>query len=445
MRTSSPSPGVVGWLDARLPVRKFWAAFVAERIPGGARWAYVFGSLCLALLVVQFLTGTAIALWYVPAPNAALASITYLSDQVTFGRVVLGIHHWSANILVGAVLLHVGQTFVYGAYKKPREVVWLSGVVLLLLVQAFHFSGFVLPWDQKGYWATEVGTSIIRATPLAGNLLSRVIRGGKELGAVTLSHFYAVHVLVLPAMVIGFAALHIVSLRCVGPAGSWRAPNAAAGRRQFFPHQMLKDAVSVAMLIAIVAALAICEYTPPASVADPTDTSFLPRPEWNFLFLYQLQRYLPGSIEAVGTTLIPGLLVLLLIALPFLDRGQLRTPSGRLGFLLGGTLIAALVVGLTVLAVMSDAATWEYVTHPVVREGAHLYAENDCGSCHRIRGEGASSAPDLSFIGQLREREWLRTYVRDPDSLNPATAMPPYTRLSATELDAIASYLKSLR
>ncbi|HSQ04896.1 MAG TPA: c-type cytochrome, partial [Burkholderiales bacterium] len=197
--------------------------------------------------------------------------------------------------------------------------------------------------------------------------------------------------------------------------------------------------------IAMVAALAICEYTPPTSVADPTDTSFLPRPEWNFLFLYQLQRYLPGSIEAVGTTLIPGLLVLLLIALPFLDRGQLRTPSGRLGFLLGGTLIAALVVGLTVLAVMSDAATWEYVTHPVVREGAHLYAENDCGSCHRIRGEGASSAPDLSFIGQLREREWLRTYVRDPDSLNPATAMPPYTRLSATELDAIASYLKSLR
>ncbi len=193
------TPRDSGWLDARLPVRSVWMSFLAERIPGGARWAYVFGSLCLVLLAVQILTGVAIAFFYVPAPNAALASITYFSTAVPFGRIVLGIHHWSANIFVGVVLLHVAQTFVYGAYKKPRELVWLSGVVLLLLVQGFHFTGFVLPWDQKGYWATEVGASIMKATPLVGDLLMRVMCGGEELGALTLSHFYAVHVLLLPA------------------------------------------------------------------------------------------------------------------------------------------------------------------------------------------------------------------------------------------------------
>jgi ubiquinol-cytochrome c reductase cytochrome b subunit len=444
--TTGKNPaGSGGWIDARLPVRNFWAAFLAERIPGGARWAYVFGSLCLALLAVQFVTGTAIAMVYVPAPDAALASISYLSSKVAFGRVVLGIHHWSANILVGVVLLHVAQTFIYGAYKKPRELVWLSGVVLLLFVQAFHFTGFVLPWDQKGYWATEVGTSIIQTTPFVGDLLMRVIRGGEELGALTLAHFYAVHVLVLPAAAMLLVALHLVCLRCAGPAGAWRPAIPATQRRPFFPHQMLKDAAAIAVLIAIIVALAAFDYTPPVSVADPTDTSVLPRPEWNFLFLYQLQRYFPGSFEWVGTTLVPGTLVLLLAAVPFLDRRSARSPVERLGVVFGGLVIAVSMAVLTVMAVASDPATWAYVTRPAVREGARLYAENECASCHKIRGEGASTAPDLSFIGDVREVNWLRTYVHDPDSLNPATTMPPYKRLSAGELDAIAVYLKSLR
>jgi ubiquinol-cytochrome c reductase cytochrome b subunit len=433
------------WLAVRLPVGSFWSAFLAERIPGGARWAYVFGSLCLALLAVQFVTGVTIALFYVPEPDAALASISYVSSRVACGRIVLGIHHWSANIFVGAVLLHMAQTFVYGAYKKPRELVWLSGVVLLLLVQGFHFTGFVLPWDQRGYWATEVGTAIISTTPLVGDLLMRVIRGGEELGALTLSHFYAVHVLILTAAVALFAVLHLACLRWVGPAGAWRPALPAAERKQFFPHQVLKDAIVIALVLTLIVGLAAFAYTPPASVADPTEASFLPRPEWNFLFLYQLQRYFPGSLEWLGTMVVPGVLVLFLVAVPFLDRQSERSPARRFAMVFGGVTVASFVVLLTVLAVASDPATWAYVTRPTERTGARLYAENDCATCHRVRGEGASSAPDLSFIGQMREIDWLRTYVRDPDSLNPATTMPPYKSLSEKEIDAIAAYLKSLR
>jgi ubiquinol-cytochrome c reductase cytochrome b subunit len=439
------APAGSSWLAARLPVGNLWSTFLAERIPGGARWAYVFGSLCLALLAVQFLTGVTIALFYVPEPDAALASISYLSSDIACGRIVLGIHHWSANIFVGVVLLHVAQTFLYGAYKKPRELVWLSGVALLLLVQGFHFTGFVLPWDQRGYWATEVGTAIISTTPLVGNLLMRVIRGGEELGALTLSHFYAVHVLILPAAVILFAVLHLACLRWVGPAGSWRPARPAAERKQFFPHQVLKDAIAIALVLAFIVGLAIFDYAPPATVADPTEASFLPRPEWNFLFLYQLQRYFPGSLEWLGTMVVPGLLVLFLIAVPFLDRRSERSPLRRFGVVFGGVTVASLVAVLTALAVASDPATWAYVTRPTVREGARLYAENDCATCHKVRGEGASSGPDLSFIGQAREIDWLRTYVRDPDSLNPATTMPPYKSLSEEEINAIAVYLKSLR
>jgi len=433
------------WLDARLPVLQFVASFLAERIPGGARWAYVFGSICLALLAVQFVTGVAIALFYVPAPNAALASIVYLSTHVTFGRIVLGIHHWSANIFVGVILVHVAQTFLYGAYKKPRELVWLSGVVLLLLIQGFHFTGFVLPWDQKGYWATEVATAIMQTAPLVGEMVLRVVRGGEDLGALTLSHFYAVHVLVLPAAAVLFTLLHLVSMRWTGPAGSWRPATAAAEEKGFFPHQVFKDAVAVMIVLVVIVGLAAFDYAPPAYVADPTDPSVVPRPEWNFLFLFQIQHYFPGWLEWVGTLVVPALLVGFLLVVPFVDRRSERNPLRRMWVVIGGGAIAVSIVILTALGVASDRATWAFATRPVVRTGARLYAENECASCHKIRGEGARSGPDLSFIGQKRDLDWLRTYVRDPERLNPSTAMPPHKGLSERDVDAIAAYLHSLR
>jgi ubiquinol-cytochrome c reductase cytochrome b subunit len=207
------------WIETRLPVRRLWQGFLRESIPGGARWAYVFGSLCLALLGVQLLTGVALVCFYVPSPDHALASLTYLAGDIPWGRVVLGLHHWSANLLVGVIGLHLLQTFLWGAYKRPRELVWWSGIGLLLLVQAFHFTGFALPWDQAAYWATEVGTSIVGTIPAVGPYLLKILRGGEEVGAITLTHFYALHIVVLPGIVAVLVILHLICLRLVGPGG----------------------------------------------------------------------------------------------------------------------------------------------------------------------------------------------------------------------------------
>lgn len=430
----------------RFPTRKIWQTLLNESIPGGASWAYVFGSICLALLGVQFFTGIALAFFYVPSPDHALTSITYISHDIPFGRIVLGLHHWSANIFVGVIGFHMLQTFLWAAYKRPREFVWWSGVGLLLLVQAFHFTGFTLPWDQKGYWATEVGTSVAGSVPVVGSYILKAIRGGEELGALTLTHFYAIHVVILPGVIVALTIFHLISLRLAGPAGSWRTQcSTTAHTSDFYPGQVLKDAIAITLVVSFIFALAVFAYTPPTSPADPTDTSVLPRPEWNFLFLFQLLRYFPGALEWIGATLVPGVIITLLFCLPFLDRGEIRNPLHRRGTVLAGLGVLGGIGVLTILAVLSDRAAVAYILNPSVRAGALIYTENDCASCHKIRGEGIASGPDLSFIGRTREVEWMKQYIHDPDSLNTDSTMPPFKRLSAAELDQLTAYLKSLQ
>jgi ubiquinol-cytochrome c reductase cytochrome b subunit len=398
------------------------------------------------LLGVQFLTGIALAFFYVPSPDHALASITYIHDVIPLGRIVLGMHHWSANIFVGVIGLHVLQTFLWGAYKRPRELVWWSGIGLLLLIQGFHFTGFTLPWDQKGYWATEVGTSIAGSVPLIGGYILKAMRGGDELGAITLTHFYAIHVVLLPAIVVALVGLHLVCLRLVGPAGAWRSSKVKAQPTpNFYPDQVLKDAIAATLVVGFILALALFAYAPPNNPADPTDTSVIPRPEWNFLFLFQLLRYFPGALEWIGATVVPGLLVTALFLLPFIDNSAERSPFHRRATVLSGLGVLAGIGLLTALAVFSDKATVAYFLNSSVRAGVRVYAENDCASCHKIRGEGAGSGPDLSFIGNAREIEWMKQYLRDPDSLNTDATMPPFKRLSPEELDQLAIYLKSLQ
>jgi ubiquinol-cytochrome c reductase cytochrome b subunit len=430
----------------RFPLRQLWETLLNESIPGGASWAYVFGSICLALLGVQFLTGIGLAFFYVPSPDHALTSITYIANDIPFGRIVLGLHHWSANIFVGVIALHMLQTFLWAAYKRPREFVWWSGIGLLLLVQAFHFTGFTLPWDQKGYWATEVGTAIAGSVPGVGPYILKVMRGGEELGALTLTHFYAIHVVILPGAIVALTIFHLISLRLAGPAGSWRTSHSTETHTSdFYPGQVLKDAIAITLVVSFIFALAAFSYTPPTSPADPTDTSVLPRPEWNFLFLFQLLRYFPGALEWVGATLVPGALVTVLFLLPFLDRGAVRSPRQRRGIVVAGLGVLGGIGALTALAAFSDRAAVAYLLNPAVRAGALIYAENDCASCHKIRGEGSASGPDLSFIGKTREVEWMKQYIHNPDSLNPDSTMPPFKGLTEEELDQLTVYLKSLQ
>ena len=218
---------VYGWLDSRLKLASLERTLLDEPIPGGASWIYVFGSATLFLFILQAVTGMFLAVYYAPTPDHAYDSVQYIEQQVSFGWFVRGLHHWGASGMVIAVGLHMLQVFLYGAFKPPREMMWMVGVVLFLLVMGFAFTGYLLPWDQTAYWATQVGINMVGTVPLVGDFLVRVMRGGEMLGALTLSRFFAVHVLFLPALIVTGIVVHLFILRRVGPAG----PRGADGGR----------------------------------------------------------------------------------------------------------------------------------------------------------------------------------------------------------------------
>jgi quinol-cytochrome oxidoreductase complex cytochrome b subunit len=199
----------VDWVDERAGVRRLWVALFERRIPRGVGWSQTLGSVLVFLFIVQVVTGMALAMNYSPSPDQARDSIEFIEDQVALGSLIRGVHRWSASAMVIVVFLHMVRVYVHGAYKYPRELTWVIGVFLLLIVLGFGFTGYLLPWDQKAYWATEVGTNLVGSTPYIGEFLLKVTRGGEELGAVTLTRFFALHVLVLPALAITFIAAHL--------------------------------------------------------------------------------------------------------------------------------------------------------------------------------------------------------------------------------------------
>ncbi|MFQ5927497.1 MAG: cytochrome bc complex cytochrome b subunit, partial [Terriglobia bacterium] len=245
------------WLDERLDLRALSRQHLEYPLPAGVNWLHTLGSAALFLFLVQVATGIFLAIYYVPSPDQAYDSVRYLSSRIAFGGFIRGVHYWSANLMVIVLLLHVLRVFFYGAYKKPREVNWVIGVLLLVLVLGFGFTGYLLPWDQKGYWATVVGTNLPRTIPVLGDYLVRFIRGGQEVGAVALARFYAVHTLVLPAFTLSLIAVHLFAMRRVGVAGSWRGEAShGEGRLPFYPDHAAKDATVALVLFGLIVTLA---------------------------------------------------------------------------------------------------------------------------------------------------------------------------------------------
>lgn len=203
------------WLDERFGWRKVWAAIFLRKIPH-VNWAYTLGSATLFVAGLQIATGILLTIYYVPTPDHAYDSVVYITTQVTAGWFIRGLHHWGASAMVILTVLHLLRTFFYGAYKFPREVTWLSGVFLLLVVVGFGFTGYLLPWDQKAYWATTVGTRIAGVAPGIGDSILRIARGGEELSAVTLARFFGAHVWVLPAALLTLLGIHLYLIIRIG-------------------------------------------------------------------------------------------------------------------------------------------------------------------------------------------------------------------------------------
>ena len=198
----------IDWLDERAGVLTVWTTVFDRKIPK-VNWWYTLGSASFFLAAMQAATGIFLSVYYVPTPEEAYISIEYIMNDVAFGWLVRGVHHWGATLMVVVVFLHMLRVFYYGAYKYPREVTWLTGVFLLLVTMGLGFTGYLLPWNQRAYWATAVGTSIVGTVPLVGDFLLRVLRGGEDVTLVTLTRFFGVHIWFLPAALFGLMGTHL--------------------------------------------------------------------------------------------------------------------------------------------------------------------------------------------------------------------------------------------
>jgi len=428
------------WLDDRTGYRRLLSVALDEPIAGGPSWVYVFGSVLTFILLNQIITGILLAMYYSPSAQTAWASVAYVQDQVTMGWFIRGLHSKGASAMVIVAGLHILQTATYGAYKKPREVNWLLGTVMLGLIMAFALTGYLLPWDQKGYWATKVATGIMGRTPLIGSWLQEVVQGGNQYGNLTLTRFYAIHTFLLPATLVTLVAAHIALFRRHGVTTRWSRSAAELSRsRPFWPGQAAWDGAAMLLALGILIAVTVSQHG--AELAAPADpaSAYDARPEWYFLPLFQLLKYFSGTMERVVALGAPAVLFGIFFALPFVDRGSARSPFRRLPYLvpLGGLGAgAALLIGLAVAADSGDAAlqkrlvaadkqahkarrlalqgvpppggTAVYENEPFYR-AKKLFAER-CQGCH-VGNE--RKGPELG--PGYNSRPWLRAYLLEPD------------------------------
>lgn len=431
------------WIDRRLRLKPLEQTLLNEPIPGGASWNYVFGSATLFLFVLQALTGMFLMVYYVPATDHAYDTVQYIQHEVWGGWFVRGLHHWGASAVMMAIGLHMLQVFFDGAYKRPRELMWIVGIILLAIMLGFGFTGYLLPWDQNAYWATQVGINMVGSVPLIGDFLVKFLRGGETLGALTISRFFAIHVAFLPAAIVFGIMLHIFILRRVGPAGPHDEIKAKAGSETFYPRQVFMDAVVMLVVFGIVSLLAFNVEFPLADRADPSDHSFIPVPEWYFLFFYQLLKYAPGAWGPLATWLLPTLFFTGLLLLPFVDRNPERHPSSRRVVLGAGLGFLIIVFGLLSISLRDLYAVPK--RDPSVVRGIALVQQFNCKTCHRIHGDGVNVAPDLSFVADRRpDRDWHLQHFKDPQSVSPGSFMPKFP-LNDKQLNDLTNYMLTLK
>jgi ubiquinol-cytochrome c reductase cytochrome b subunit len=463
------------WFDYRLNFRAALLPMMRHPIPrevdGPMGWWYVFGSASLTLFLVQILTGIGLALVYVPAADNAYESLLYLDYHVTLGWFLRALHYYAGSGMVVLVLAHMTQVFLHGAYKYPRELTWVVGVILLLCVLGMFFSGQILRWDPDAYWGLAVAGSMAGRVPGAGPWLVRELLGGPVIGADSLSRFFALHVFVIPGALIFFLAIHLwlvlqrgisappVPGQVVDPKTYDAAYEEQLKRGvPFLGDALLKDALFSALAVIVVVVLAaILGPKGPTGPPDPTLPGANPRPEWPFLWLFALLSLSPPASETFIILVFPVLLIAVLFLVPFLSNRGERAPSRRPGAVLAVIVIYTALGVLTYQGITSNwsprmtAWSGDPIPERLVRnstplrlQGAALFQSKTCRNCHALDGVGGQRGPDLTTVGTRLTRDQLIDQVSNgtPGGGN----MPAYGRqISAAEMTALAEFLVNLR
>jgi ubiquinol-cytochrome c reductase cytochrome b subunit len=457
------------WFDQRLQLAAPIRATAEHPVPRStASWWYVFGSAALTVFLLQIATGILLALTYVPSAAEAWNSLQALNHDITLGWFIRALHGWGSNFMVAIVLIHMMQVFLFGAYKFPRELTWIVGVFLLLVTLGMAFSGQVLRFDQDAYWGLGIGASIVSRVPFAGPAIVKLMLGGPIIAGATLSRFFAMHVFVIPGLLIGFVCLHLLMVLKLG-INEWPMPGRLVRRATyvreyheltrrdgapFVPYAIWKDLFFAAFILLAVTACAVY-FGPfgPTGRPDPTIIQTVPKPDYFFLWLYALLSLLPPSLETPVLLIGPVLVILGLLLLPFLSGEGEKSWKRRPIAVLTVMLVAIAFGTFTHLAEYTpwspEMNAWSGAVLPakflkgtsaLERQGALVLQDKQCRNCHSLAGSGGQRGPALDSVAvRLTPDQLIRQVIQGGGN------MPAYGKnLSPAETTALVAFLETL-
>jgi ubiquinol-cytochrome c reductase cytochrome b subunit len=460
---------IAEWLDARLQLGSSIRETAQHEVPQEtASWFYVFGSAAFVVFMLQIVTGILLALIYVPSAAEAWNSLQTLNQSVPLGWYIRALHGWGSNFMVAIVLIHMVQVFLFGAYKYPRELTWIVGVFLLLITLGMAFTGQVLRFDQDAYWGLGIGASIASRVPLLGPSIVHLMLGGPIIAGATLSRFFALHVFVVPGLLIAFVAVHLLMVVKLG-INEWPMPGRLVRKATytkeyheltkkdglpFVPGAVWKDLFFAAFVLLSVGACAYY-FGPfgPSGPPDPTIIQTAPKPDFFFLWLYAVLSFLPPSMETPVLLIGPVLGILGLLLLPFVfgegEKSWRRRPVAVLTILLVAVSLTAFTqLGLhTPWSPLMDA--WSRIPIPrdflhnrtaLERQGALVFQVKQCHNCHSLGDEGGKRGPALDAVAmRLTQDQLIRQVIQGGGN------MPAYGKnLSPAETTALVAFLETL-
>jgi ubiquinol-cytochrome c reductase cytochrome b subunit len=449
------------YIDDRIGISDLVGPMMKHLAPRDASWWYVFGSAALCCFILQVITGIGLALSYVPSGGQAFQSLKYITDQAPLGSVLRGMHFFGASAMVLIIGMHMVQVYLHGAYKYPREMNWMSGVVLLLFTLAMGFTGQLLRWDANGVWSAVVGAEQAARVPVIGPFIAHAILAGDTIGGATLTRFFVLHVFIFPAFVFAGVGLHMWLILRHGisempkpgepvvPATYKKDYEARLQKSgvPFWPNAIWRDAIASLVVVVGIIACAII-FGPPTLITppDPTTLNVNPSPDWYFLFYFAILSMLPANLETWVILGGPPVVLLILMFFPlFFNKGE-RAPSRRPWAI---AIVFFVVTSIMILTIYGAKSPWspDFAAIPLGQSiptvpkshsfGAQVFFDKGCIYCHEVDGDGGHRGPDLSQVGQRLTDDELIIRINNGGHNMPAFA----GRISHDELSALVAFL----